>query len=192
MQQTTTLAWKKLTSEQIADCKVFSVNRHISQHIGVRGERVSDFYVLKPNDWVNIIAITPDNQVVMVEQYRHGVEAVTLEIPGGGVDHDDLTHLQAAQRELLEETGYAGSEIVSLGFNYPNPAIQSNLCHTYLVKNVEKVREPVFESNEETVVKLVPLDEIDRLIVDGKINHALVIVAFHLLKLRSGLSNPSI
>ena len=94
----TRLAWKRLTSEKIADCKVFSVTRHISQQVGLRGERVSDFYVLKPNDWVNVIAITADGHVVMVEQYRHGVESVTLEIPGGTMDDLDQSPLEAAQR----------------------------------------------------------------------------------------------
>ncbi|HEY9776857.1 MAG TPA: NUDIX hydrolase [Planktothrix sp.] len=160
------------------------MTRNISQHIGRRGERVSDFYVLSPNDWVNIIPITSDGQVVMVEQYRHGVEAVTLEIPGGTVDDTDECPKDAAERELLEETGYTASEVIPLGFNYPNPAIQSNVCHTYLALDAKKIREPQFDSNEETVVRLVPMSEIEQLIIDGKINHALVIVAFHLLKIR--------
>lgn len=186
----TRLSWLKLTTETIADCKVFSVHKHISRNISRRGERISDFYVLEPNDWVNVIPITPEGNVVLVEQYRHGIEGITLEIPGGTLDHNDNSPLQAAARELLEETGYVSPlELIELGSVHPNPAIQSNLCHTFLARDVYKLQEPQFDTDEELEVRLVPLSEMDALIAAGRIRSALVIVAFHFLRAKQRLSN---
>ena len=105
------------------------------------------FVYLDTGDWVNVIALTADEQVVLVEQYRHGLRRVTLEIPGGMVDGDEGP-LAAGQRELREETGYAGQGARLIGRVSPNPAILTNWCHTLLVTEVERVGDPDPEGTE--------------------------------------------
>ena len=173
-------AWRRQGSEQLADCRVFRVRRDRSQN--PRGGRVHDFYVIEAPDWINVVPLTDEGEVVLIEQYRHGAEEVSLEIPGGMVDEGESPR-EAAGRELLEETGYAASELVYLGKTRPNPAIQDNWIHTFLARGVEFRHEPVFDGTEHTVVRLVPLERIPSLIAEGKINHSLVVVGFHWLGL---------
>ncbi|MBX7218505.1 MAG: NUDIX hydrolase [Blastocatellia bacterium] len=177
--------WRKLSSEQIADCKVFSVHKQRSCAPDEPDEKAHTFYVIQPTNWVNVIPVTPDGQVLLIEQFRHGTEAITLEIPGGMIDPGDPSPETAAARELLEETGYEAEEMVLLGVNHPNPAIQNNVCYSLLARNVRQVREPHFDGTEDIAMKLVPLTEIPNLIQQGHITHALVIVAFHRLHLFS-------
>jgi len=175
------LAWRRLSSGIIADCRVFRVRRDVS--VSPHRGSEHDFFVLESPDWINIIPLTQAGEVVMIEQYRHGSEEVTLEIPGGMVDAGESPQAAAA-REMLEETGYAATrEVVSLGKVRPNPAIHNNWIHTFLARDVSLRQKPVIESTEHTVVRLVPLADIPRLIADGSINHALVVVGFHLLML---------
>jgi len=187
------LIWTISGTEQIADCKVFSVHRNLASAPGQ--STVHDFYVLRAHNWVNVIPITADGQVVLIEQYRHGVDAVTLEIPGGMVEHDEPSSLSAAIRELSEETGYVAEEMIFIGRTHPNPALQDNHCDTYLAKNAKKVRAPQFDGNEDIELKVVPYEMIPKLIENGTITHALVIVAFHYLSLyekKTGVSGAEL
>lgn len=152
-------------------------------NVDPRGGRTHDFYVIEAPDWINVIPLTSDNEVVMIEQYRHGTDEITLEIPGGMVDAGESPR-ESAARELLEETGYAATgELVALGKTRPNPAIQNNWIHTFLARDVQFQHEPEFDGTEHTVVRLVPLARIPSLIADGSITHALVVVGFHWLSL---------
>ncbi|MGH9942196.1 MAG: NUDIX hydrolase [Pyrinomonadaceae bacterium] len=174
-------AWRRTRSEIIADCRVFQVRRDLSA--SPRGGSEHDFYVVEATDWINIIPLTADNEVVMIEQYRHGSEEVTLEIPGGMVDAGEQAR-EAAEREMLEETGYAAAgRVVDLGKARPNPAIHNNWIHTFLATDVQLVQTPVFDGTEHTVVRLVPLSDVPALIADGTINHSLVINGFYRLML---------
>jgi ADP-ribose pyrophosphatase len=175
-----TPAWQRLESERLADCRVFQVRRDhsVSQHDG----REHDFYVIEAPDWINILPLTARDEVVMIEQYRHGSGEVTLEIPGGMVDQDEAPR-SAALREMLEETGYAAREAMLLGKTRPNPAIQNNWIHTFLARDVEFQSTPVFDSTEHTAVRLVPLADVPALIADGIITHSLVVMGFYWLAL---------
>jgi len=171
-------AWRRARSEIVADCRVFRVRRDRS--VSPQTGREHDFYVLTAGDWINVIPLTADNEVVMIEQYRHGSEDVTLEIPGGIVDLEESPH-HAAVRETLEETGYVAREIVALGCVRPNPAIHDNWLYTFLARDVRQEYAPVHESTEHTVVRLVPLADVPRLVADGTITHALVVAGFYWL-----------
>lgn len=137
-----------------------------------------DFYVIEAPTWINVIPIINGDQVLMVQQYRHGREEVTLEIPGGVMDPSDSSPADAARRELIEETGYWAESIQPLGSIAPNPAIQNNLCYSFLATGLELRGPQSLDSSEEIDILQVPLQDIPLLIQQGKITHALVVVAF--------------
>ena len=143
------------------------------------GPQPGTFFRLECGAWVNVIARTVDRQIVFVEQYRHGTDSITLEIPGGLVDAGEEP-LAAGVRELREESGYAGTARL-LGSVQPNPAIQNNTCWTVLVDGVERVGDLQLDAHEEIAVHLVPEADVPSLIRDGRITHSLVIAAFGLL-----------
>jgi 8-oxo-dGTP pyrophosphatase MutT (NUDIX family) len=169
--------WRTLSSERVYSTPIFDLHKRKSAHPR-RGER--DFFVIDPADWVNIIPLTRDREVVMVRQFRHGITGFTLEIPGGMIDPEDRDPAAAGRREMREECGYDTELIIPLGRVHPNPAIQPNFCYSFLARDVAKVAEPRnrHSGSEETEVVKVPLDQIGELIVSGKITHALVIAAF--------------
>ncbi len=169
--------WKLLGSRYVSAHRIFRV-REDRYRIAPAGDE-REFVVLEGPDWINIIPVTDDGEVVLVRQYRHGVQQVTLEIPGGmaewGEDPQD-----AAIRELREETGYAPTRVTPLGWAFPNPAIQSNRCHFYVAEGVHRVGEPEFDPCERIEIVTRPLREIPALIRTGQIAHSLVVLAFGL------------
>lgn len=179
MSDDSNLLWRRERSERLADCRVFKVRRDHSAD--PRDGRVHDFYVIEAPDWVNVIPLTDDGRVVLIEQYRHGTGEVSLEIPGGMVDEGESPR-DAAARELFEETGYEAGEVSLLGRTRPNPAIQDNWIHTFVARGVGHRGEPSDTGTEQTVVRLVPLERIPALIAEGKITHSLVVVGFHWLQ----------
>lgn len=168
--------WELLESNVDKDYRVFRIFKDLA--LSPRTKKVGQFYTIDTRDWVNVIPVMPDGRIVMIRQYRHGSKEVTLEIPGGLVDDEDPR--EAAQRELLEETGYMGDHVELLGNVNPNPAIFNNLCHTYLIENVKEIAEKTLDPNEDIEVVLMPAEDIPAIIMDGTISHALVVVAFHL------------
>lgn len=168
--------WKLIKSEKINAYKIFSTRKDISLS-PVTGKE-HDFYVVEVPDWVNVVAITSDNQVVLIEQYRHGTESVTLEIPGGTVDPGESS-LEAGKRELLEETGYASDDWIGIGKVHPNPAMQNNACYTFLARGARKIQVQSFEGTEDIAVSLTPASNIQNLVSEGRVTHALVIAAFY-------------
>jgi 8-oxo-dGTP pyrophosphatase MutT (NUDIX family) len=173
--------WQTDAPTSLHRTRVFTLREHRARS-RVHPDKSGSFVYLDTGDWVNVIALTADERVVLVEQYRHGLRRVTLEIPGGMVDGDE-DPLAAGQRELREESGYAGTGARLIGRVSPNPAILTNWCHTVLVPEVTRVGEPHPEGTEELGVRLVPLVEIGDLIRQGVIHHALVVAAFHHLTL---------
>ncbi len=132
--------------------------------------------VLETPDWVNVVALTADRQLVCVEQYRFGSQSVTLEIPGGVLDRGE-EHGAAARRELLEETGHTASRWTYLGAVEPNPAFQDNLCHHWLAEDAVRTQALGLDPGEDIAVRTLPVDEAVRAVHDGRIRHALVITA---------------
>ena len=174
--------WRVLESKPLGDFRVFQIrgDTKISPRTGAR----HDFVVLEARNWVNVIALTPDRQLVMVEQFRHGSGTVELEIPGGVMDPHDASPVAAGVRELREETGYEGGAASLLGQVWSNPAIMSNACFTVLVEDCELKHPVEFDSGEDILTRLVPLEDVPKLVADGRIAHSLVVVALHHLDLR--------
>lgn len=168
--------WKRIRSQTNQTYRIFSIRTDTT--LSPRTGAEHEFYVIESGDWVNVIPITADEQVVMIRQYRHGSGEITLEIPGGLVEPGD-TPESAASRELLEETGYQAQEWKKIGVVNPNPAIFSNRCHTFLARNLTKVGSPTLDQTEDIDVVLLPLSDIPGLIRSGVIDHALVIAAFY-------------
>lgn len=135
-----------------------------------------DFYVLKAPEWVNVLPITGDDEVILVEQYRYGMEQPTLEIPGGMVDPGEEP-LEAVQRELVEETGYESDAWSSLGKVSANPAIMTNFAHLYLAEECkfQGLDETAGDPHERIKVHRIPLEDFFSYVKDGTIHHSIVV-----------------
>lgn len=137
--------------------------------------------VLEFRSWANVLALTKNNEAVLVRQYRHGVQENLLELPGGIVD-DGEEPLEGARRELMEETGYSAGHIVEVGQIYPNPALQHNTLYCYLATDVELTDVQHLDEAEDIEVHLVPLDDLIEMTRQGRFRHALhVAVLFQAL-----------
>jgi len=144
------------------------------------------FYRIESPAWVNVVALTELDELVMVRQWRQGLRAVTLEIPGGLVDPGE-TPAEAGARELLEETGFRAGRMTSLGSINPNPALFANRCHMQVAQGCVRVAEIQNSATEETIVELLPLAALPDLLRSGGIDHALVVAALYAYELwRSG------
>jgi 8-oxo-dGTP pyrophosphatase MutT (NUDIX family) len=171
--------WRIERDEPWIETPIFSLRRRFQRSPDGRS---GEFVHIRSVDWVNVIALTDADDVVLIEQYRHGVDAITVEVPGGMVDRGEAP-ADACARELLEETGFAGAPVEIIGRVSPNPAVQGNWCYTGLVRSARRVAEPTPDPLEDIRARLVPLAEIDSLVRRGVIHHALVIAAFHHLGL---------
>jgi ADP-ribose pyrophosphatase len=169
--------WPKISSKSLASFRLFTIRS--DEKISPRTERLHDFLIIDCANWVNVVALTPDQRLVMIEQFRHGTNTVELEIPGGLIDPKDASPLAAGLRELREETGYGTEQAQLLGQVFPNPAIMSNTCFTVLAQNCRLQHPLELDSGEDLLTRLVPLSEIPDLIQSGKIRHSLVVVALY-------------
>ncbi len=173
-------SWTPLDYEFLADCAVFRVGRQ--QTRSPRNDKIYDFYRLDAPDWVNVIPLTRENEIVMVAQYRQGAKKVVLETPGGMIDPGEEP-AAAAAREMLEETGYVAETIEPLGSVNPNPALFGNQLHCFVARGA-RWKQPIQNTErEETVVELLPRTELPAKILTGEVDHALVLAAFHRLML---------
>lgn len=168
--------WKVVASAWDRSYRVFSLRT--DQATSPRTGKTHPFFILESSSWVNVIPLTPKEEVVLVRQYRHGTRSVTLEIPGGLVEVADDPET-AARRELLEETGYTAGDVLPLGWVHPNPAILNNRCYTFLARDAVFSGARHQDDREDIEVLLRPLATIPRLIREGDISHSLVVVAFY-------------
>jgi len=168
--------WPTKVSRPLADYRVFTVRSDLKTSPRTGNEH--DFFVIDCVNWVNVIALTPDDKMVMVEQYRHGSNTIELEIPGGMMDGGEGP-LETGCRELREETGYVGENPLVIGQNYPNPAIMTNTCFTLCVRNCACTHATELDPGEDIATRLIPLAQIPELVANGTILHSLVIVALY-------------
>ena len=185
--------WERAGQSLYASCQVFDVLHARYRHPGRGRER--NFVVIQAPDWVNVIALTPDVRLVLVRQFRFGIDDFSLEIPGGVMEPGE-DPLAAAQRELREETGHTGRSARILGGVHPNPAIMNNVCHLVLVEQVEPTAALHWDHDEEIEILTAPVDEVYAWARAGRIRHALVLDALLLFepvweRLRRGGAAPS-
>ncbi|MHB8877129.1 MAG: NUDIX hydrolase [Myxococcaceae bacterium] len=173
--------WTRLSQGPATDFSVLKIRevRVADPRDGSEHPRV----LIEAPDWVNIIPVTREGQVVLIRQFRFGVWGQTLEIPGGMTEPDEAPQY-SAERELEEETGYRAARVVALGSCHPNPALQANRTYSFLAEGCEKVSSGHQDAGEDIAVELVERADIPRLIREGQITHSLVLVAFLLEQLR--------
>ena len=169
--------WERLGRTHHGHYRVFDLyeDRVRAPHTGTE----HDFVRIEARDWVNVLPVTPDGRFVFVRQYRHGTDAVSLEIPGGIIDPHDASPEEAARRELREETGFSSEVLVRLGVVDTNPALFNNRCFTVLARGVRPVSAVAFDETEDLEVVLVDPADVPGLVQRGIITHALVVAAFY-------------
>lgn len=166
--------WKILESKYIRPR--FRVDK-----VELASGQVIDAITFEFRSWANVLALTKDQQVVVIRQYRHGVQEVLREFPGGVVE-DGEDPREGAMRELREETGYTAAEFIEVGRFYPNPALQTNTMYFYLALGAERVEGQHLDAAEEIDVELLPLDELIDQARRGEFRHALQLAGlFHTL-----------
>ncbi|WP_235670290.1 MULTISPECIES: NUDIX hydrolase [Prosthecochloris] len=137
------------------------------------GRTIPDFFIWEYPAWVNVVALTGNGEMVLIRQYRHGAAKVSYELPAGVHDNPTETLLDAARRELLEETGFGGGEWRELMRLSANPALQTNITHTFLAEGVEEVGSQHLDSTEEISVHLLRPDKVKTIIDEGEMLQAL-------------------
>ena len=177
------MRWKILSSEYLFRDTWFSVRKDRCETPD--GKIVDPYYVYEFPTWVTALPVTEDGNVIMVEQYRHALDLVSLEIPGGCVDDTDKSLEDAVARELLEETGYSFKKFDYLGKISANPSTNNNWMHMFLATGGVKTQEQKLDHNEEITVQLYSIDDLRKLIKDNKIVQSMHVscILYSLLKL---------
>ncbi len=174
--------WRTLSRTTSLTTPIFEVGTAKRQHPDRPAPH--DFWWVAPPDWVNILAITPDDEVVLVRQYRHGTDTVTLEIPGGQLAPGEEP-LEAAARELREETGFVCDSLEVVGAIQVNPAFMTNRCTTILGRGARQTSAQAFDEHEELAVELRSIDAFLAAIDSGEIDHGIVVsAAYYLMRAR--------
>ena len=170
--------WPELSNTLLQKTRVFDL--HSKRLRSPLNGHEDDFYYIDTVDWVNIIPITKQREIVLVEQFRFGISQNTLELPGGMLDPEEVDPMKAAVRELEEETGFVPQgETLELGYVHPNPAMQTNRCHLYVSYDVEEKVSQNLDQSEDIAIHIVPMAEVLELIHNHKITHSLVICALY-------------
>ena len=172
--------WETVSEKSAGNFRIFTMRELVAK--SPRTGKNHKFILLDGSDWINIIAHTVDDKIVMVRQYRFGTSNFELEIPGGIIESGEGP-IEAGIRELKEETGYAGSNPKYLGYVDPNPAFQTNKCHTILIQNCRKVDEQNLDPGEDIEIEVATERAIKDYIDEGTIRHSLVLSAFRLYEI---------
>lgn len=173
--------WITKDKKHIYDFRIFDAYVKKSYHPGWKKE--AEYAFIDSPNWVNIVPVTQHNEIIMVKQFRHGIDEFTLEIPGGLIEPDEDPK-EAAKRECMEETGWGSeSEAEYTGKTHPNPAFMNNLCYSYVWKNCTLISEQNLDGNEEIEVIKINENNLQKYILDFKIVNSLVLngIFFYLM-----------
>ncbi len=175
-----TLDWETVSQKYLLKDRWISLRADVCKM--PNGRIVEPYYVLEYPDFVNVVAITEQQEIVMVRQYRHAYGKTVLELPGGIVDPGE-SYATAARRELLEETGYTAESFEELARISPNPSSMTNLSVSYLAINAKKASAQQLDHTEDIEVVVMPLEEVVQLLKSNKIVHAThVATLFYMLQ----------
>ncbi len=171
------LLWTENKRQILNNCRIFDLYEiEKTSPIGDRGS----FYLLDSPDWITIIPLISNEFGVdcflMVEQYRHGSNEITLEFPAGMVDKGELA-VDAAKRELLEETGYSAASLIEIGKVSPNPAFMNNKIYVYIADNLKLVGEQNLDKDEFIHFHLIPCTEVQKKMGTGKYSNGIMMMA---------------
>lgn len=164
------MEWKVIKSEKLFSEQWLSVRKDICEL--PNGKKHSSYYILEYPDWATAFAVTEDNKVLLVKQYRHGLGVVSIELPGGVIDNGE-NPVTAVARELMEETGYEFESIEPIGKIAPNPATSNNYMHMFLAKGGKKIKEQTLDETEDMEVLVTSMEEVKELVRENKIVQAL-------------------
>jgi ADP-ribose pyrophosphatase len=166
--------WRKVKSEAGPELLLFNARYDFMEN--PRNHKIMKRIVLEARDWVNVVAITPEKNIVLVKQYRFGTGKITIEIPAGLIDQNEPSK-DAAIRELREETGYTTNNWEYLGYVEPNPAFLNNRCHHWLAMDVVKTAKTELDDGEDIAVELYSSAQLTDAIHSGEVNHVLALSA---------------
>jgi ADP-ribose pyrophosphatase len=183
------MKWKTISSEYLFNDLWFRVRREVCETPA--GKIIDPYYVYDFPTWVGAVALTEDDKVIMVRQYRHALGETCLEIPGGCVDDTDKSHEEAVARELLEETGYTFTAYEYLGRISPNPSTNSNLLHMYLARGGKKTTAQSLDHNEDIEVVVLEISELLDLLKQNKIIQAMHVSCIFYALQRLGVNMPA-
>jgi len=176
--------WQKVRSKPAGDFRIFTIRTETK--VSPRTGHEHDVHVIDSVNWVNIIAITADQQLVMVEQYRHGSNTVELEIPGGMMDPGETSPVATGVRELREETGYEGENARILGCIDLNPSWQVTKVHVAVVRNARRSADTDEDESEDIRVRLLDVAALKRKVREGEVDAGSTIAALALWEWKDG------
>lgn len=176
------IKWKIISSEVAFKANIFRYVKVKSQ--SPSNGKIGDFDIVQCMNWVNVVGITKDQKIILIKQYRHGTDQVTVEIPGGAANFNEDPQIGAV-RELREETGYTSTTWKHLGRVDANPAFMNNQCDTFLALDCEKTHDQELDPFEEIEVYLKDVADLPGLVSSGEITHSIVIAALYLYSISS-------
>lgn len=180
--------WEIRKREEIFNRRIFSIDDLHCYHPGKNVEH--NFFIMNNPDWINVVVLTEDNQLVFVKQHRLGTDDITIETVAGLMDGGESPE-ESARRELLEETGYQAGELLLMKKLSANPAIMSNHIYFYLARNARKIAAQELDHAEDIEVITVPEEEAVHMISDGRIDHTIIVTALSLFFMSPYCSIPA-